>query len=813
MKNHRYVGPVTRFSTTRNMDFPGTSVRRLLRTFIGTTLVAGLAAFAVPHAWTQQTSNDDFSAVSALVTNIELSAPNDAGVLQGSFVAKNYDDRTAGDLGYTLLLIDPEKPIAKNTLVEEDYHLYDRVTVAENFSLAPDEAKTIRFTYTPPRTLPQGNYRLRVRLRTSHDEELGWKSVNVTLGRGGGFFLVTPERVTIQGEPAGEDIATPEGFGPLDGVTVHPGTQTTLHATLSNAGNAIASGTPKITLYHWGLQGKLVRTETAEKVTLQPGARQAFTHTFAAPAEPTAYHVGLELLDDQGTRISSIADYRLVVAGVSGRILSASFTTLTRDAVGVAASIVGPADRTTKIRAKVTAALLDGETVRDETTTDAILLERGGERGLTLNFTPRRALTHPGVRLTLVNADSGETLDTYEFHADVPAGTTSAGPSGEAASRASVQAIVRWVLVVLVALLVIAIIAAAILRTRKPRGPGQGRPSTVIRTLVFILGLAAGALIGTTVSVVRAQGPGAVYYFASTKESDIQRLRIFVNSPIHQNDPTDPNERYLHASVPFEVDIRHSSCGNRVRYIGATVDYVNVHGHSVPTTDDWLPFHDLLEYSKRVWTNPSAFGGEGGPWLTNTVFSYHGNPADASRYTVLFRREVNRSISNGRTTYRATLSLPNSYARITLRIASYVRQRLGVSVGKPEPIHAWVGAYSHLNFQVPPPVVDLIFDTDGDGQHDPEEIPYGGGGTLIWTVQNATSCTASGNWSGPRSATGGQEAVGPLTADRSYTLTCANNGGSAADAVNVPVADPPPTPTPTPGPPNIPPPRFQEQPP
>jgi len=60
----------------------------------------------------------------------------------------------------------------------------------------------------------------------------------------------------------------------------------------------------------------------------------------------------------------------------------------------------------------------------------------------------------------------------------------------------------------------------------------------------------------------------------------------------------------------------------------------------------------------------------------------------------------------------------------------------------------------------------------------PTTITKGGSSTLTWSSTNATSCTASGGWSGPE-ATSGSESV-TATATTTYTLTCTGSGGSAS---------------------------------
>jgi hypothetical protein len=77
----------------------------------------------------------------------------------------------------------------------------------------------------------------------------------------------------------------------------------------------------------------------------------------------------------------------------------------------------------------------------------------------------------------------------------------------------------------------------------------------------------------------------------------------------------------------------------------------------------------------------------------------------------------------------------------------------------------------------------------------PAMITAGGSSTLAWSSTNATSCTASGGWSGAE-ATSGTQKVMP-TATTSYSLTCAGTGGSASATAMVTVNPAPPPPAPT----------------
>ncbi len=75
----------------------------------------------------------------------------------------------------------------------------------------------------------------------------------------------------------------------------------------------------------------------------------------------------------------------------------------------------------------------------------------------------------------------------------------------------------------------------------------------------------------------------------------------------------------------------------------------------------------------------------------------------------------------------------------------------------------------------------------------PTSITAGGNSTLNWTSRNATSCTASGSWSGTKSTTG-SSTISPTTT-RSYALSCRGTGGSISRSVTVTVTAAAPTPT------------------
>lgn len=100
----------------------------------------------------------------------------------------------------------------------------------------------------------------------------------------------------------------------------------------------------------------------------------------------------------------------------------------------------------------------------------------------------------------------------------------------------------------------------------------------------------------------------------------------------------------------------------------------------------------------------------------------------------------------------------------------------------------------------PPPPPNPTVDLRINNNNGPITVTNGDSANLTWTSSNATSCTASGAWSGSRAVPSGSASTGAITSSRTWTLTCRNSAGvSRADSVTanvtgVPTA--PPTPPP-----------------
>lgn len=88
----------------------------------------------------------------------------------------------------------------------------------------------------------------------------------------------------------------------------------------------------------------------------------------------------------------------------------------------------------------------------------------------------------------------------------------------------------------------------------------------------------------------------------------------------------------------------------------------------------------------------------------------------------------------------------------------------------------------------PPPVVPQLTLTAT-----PTSISEGASATIVWDSTDATSCTASGSWTGAKALDGSEDVTPTATAE--YTLTCVNGANSVVKSVTVTVIPLPVAPT------------------
>ncbi len=87
-----------------------------------------------------------------------------------------------------------------------------------------------------------------------------------------------------------------------------------------------------------------------------------------------------------------------------------------------------------------------------------------------------------------------------------------------------------------------------------------------------------------------------------------------------------------------------------------------------------------------------------------------------------------------------------------------------------------------LTVNVPTPVVSIAVS--------PSSISTDHNATLTWSASNASSCAASGAWSGPQTVTGSITVEQPTPGSYPYTLSCSNGSQSASNSAALTVVIP-----------------------
>ena len=502
------------------------TVMKLLRVALSLailTVVAVPANAQVPpeNAHTASLGTDFGAANSFLphvsIRTIEITSAPEAATITGTATILNRSGQLLGDLRLQLALLEPLPEIAPNTVVQDVSPLYDQRILNDEIRLTEQEERVVPFSYTPP-SVPAGEWRLQVGIINTNGQRLGYTDSAVTLpGSESGFALFGNGGVLPDGAA--------ETFEPLTGPVVAPGSTVTLTYRLKNIGSQPLTGTPTLTTYTVSATGEQVNQETAPAVTLAPGTEQEGSFTTTVATSPEPYYATLVLRDGTGQRISSVADFRWVVSGISGKILDASFNKITDTQAIALVDLAGPADLQTTVTAHLHAQLLDNAGIVTEAASDPIALGPDFIESVEIGFPIEGQLQSPGLRLTLVTAD-GAVLDTFEVHTAAPL------PVADHQSRA-----VLWGVIGIAAL---ALLLAIVYLLRHRRGstspPGDTSVAPTALAVLVALGLIGSA---TALQHVQAQPTTEGVYFHYSAGS-VFGIYGIIDEPFHNGTYADP---------------------------------------------------------------------------------------------------------------------------------------------------------------------------------------------------------------------------------------------------------------------------------
>jgi hypothetical protein len=187
------------------------------------------------------------------------------------------------------------------------------------------------------------------------------------------------------------------------------------------------------------------------------------------------------------------------------------------------------------------------------------------------------------------------------------------------------------------------------------------------------------------------------------------------------------------------------------------------------------PNNPQWNYTEALWLPPNTTG----VWVGNSTFDDFG--------LVQVGGQENRTYFGQGLGTCGPSGTGNAFRPLPFTPGSY----LGVNLVAIDTCGSFQLATVHFYITLaPPPSVTLT----ANGVSSSTTIGYNQSVSLSWQASgtNISSCSAS--WSG-NVGTSGTETYGPLTAARTFTVTCTNAAGAGAAAVTVNVSPPPPLPT------------------
>lgn len=198
-----------------------------------------------------------------------------------------------------------------------------------------------------------------------------------------------------------------------------------------------------------------------------------------------------------------------------------------------------------------------------------------------------------------------------------------------------------------------------------------------------------------------------------------------------------------------------------------------------------------LPAGASVVSDTSASGGQAVRMTTSGTVSGSINlPSSATSVTVTAKgakcrgkwSSANLQIDNKSVPLAASISSSSwkGYSStVALSSGTHTISIAATNADSCRPLYLDVSAFYGAAPAVPAPTISL--------SAEPSSLSAGSSSTLTWNSTNASSCTASGAWSGSE-PTSGSVSTGALNATSTYSLSCTGSGGTATASATVTVA-------------------------
>jgi len=273
-----------------------------------------LFLFGLWHfSWAQ--SSSIISGPAIYISNIQIdSLPQKGGdKLTGRFTVLNKENYVLGNLSWGIHLY-KVKTTANNGIISiTEESLIDYYYDSNTYSFAPDSIKEINFEYSLPNDILSGDYYLQIILKNPELPPLAWQYYKLGNIQGNNDYIIFTKVAVISLDG--------EAYPALAGVRVDidKSPQLKIEAT-TNSKRAI-NASYKLKVYETMPWGKLLYEQiSSDKISFKPGVPTSLTIDLPRLEKPGSFSGEISFWENNKL-VSSIENFRWVIAGQTGRVL------------------------------------------------------------------------------------------------------------------------------------------------------------------------------------------------------------------------------------------------------------------------------------------------------------------------------------------------------------------------------------------------------------------------------------------------------------------------------------------------------------
>jgi len=473
---------------------------------------------------------------------------DDNNNIAGTFTVKNSDTLPIGNLRYEVQLLETGPQLKTGEIVLDNSIAFDTSVQPELFALESNESQTKSFSYQAP-NVPKGSYRLRIQILTSNDRPLGWDTIDISVSKDGVYPLLGIIGVNVHATDPVTNV-TRDVWQAGQGVNVDPEQSFSVTIKAKNDSKESISGklimdVSKVLTSNGDKKDK----KDVKELTIKGNSEETFDVPVQAMSAPGVYVGTIALYNDQGQRISAVAEFRYVVKGKSASVISAKIKNIKESSVEVEFAVVGSADRSTKFEGTVEASIIEEGNVcgKISTKVELSLMPSAGTA-----FISTIDCQFKSSQLSVkVISDNGDVLDDYKLAlTNLPVKgqktlvsnniNSNTGKSENPKAKTASIVIILAVIFVL-----IAIIVSVVLYKKKK----TNSVTTIIGILLF-----AAVLVAFNGGVKNAKA--GIRWNVNLHNDGLGWFSVTINKPQHQGTYA-PG-----VAVPFESALYWYACGN-----------------------------------------------------------------------------------------------------------------------------------------------------------------------------------------------------------------------------------------------------------